>query len=101
MKLVLLTFALMELCLVCSASLKSYENFKVYSITCETQDDVENMKRWELNPMVDFWSLPGVNKTIDVLVHPSLQIRLEAFLSYETIGYEILIGNFGKFVESV
>lgn len=79
----------------------NYENFKVYSILCETQSDVEKIKLWQHNnPMVDFWSAPGVNKSADIFIDPPLQTKLEEFLSFEAINYEILIENVGKLVES-
>lgn len=61
--------------------------------------DVETMKYWQHNPYVEFWSSPGVNKTSNVLVHSSMQINFEKFLSFENFNYEILIENVGKLVE--
>lgn len=78
---------------------KSYEYFKVYSVSCERKSDVESIKFWEHNPLVDFWSFPGVNKTNSILVDPSLQMEFEEFLSYENFNYEILIENVGKLVD--
>lgn len=78
---------------------KSYEYFKVYSVTCESRSDVESLKFLEQNPLVDFWSLPGVNKTSNILVDPSFQLEFEEFLSYENFNYEILIENVGKLVD--
>ena len=61
--------------------------------------DVGSIKFWEHNPLVDFWSLPGLNKTNNILVDPSLQLEFEKFLSYENFNYEILIENVGKLVD--
>lgn len=80
-------------------SLKSYDNFKVYSVQYLSMENVETMKYWEHNPYVDFWSFPGVNKTSNVMVAPSMQINFENFLSFENFNYEILIKNVGKLVE--
>lgn len=79
---------------------KSYENFKLYSVSCLTRGDVENMKLWEHRHQADFWSSPGINKTNNVLVDPSLQSKFEEFLSFGNFNYEILIENVGKLVES-
>lgn len=75
---------------------KSYENFKVYSVPCESRIDVESLRFWEHNPLVDFWTLPGVNKTTSILVDPSLESEFQQFLSYENFNYEILIENVGE-----
>lgn len=80
-------------------SLKSYDKFKVYSIQYRSMKDVETMKYWQHNPYVEFWNSPGVNKTGNVLVHPSMQINFEKFLSFENFNYEILIENVEKLVE--
>lgn len=79
---------------------KSYEDFKVYSVSYARQSDVENIKFWEHNPRVDFWSSPGVNKTNHILVDPKRQREFEEFLSFEKFNYGILIENVGKLVES-
>jgi Carboxypeptidase activation peptide len=78
------------------AQSKSYENFKVYSVYCESRNDVESLKFWELNPMIDFWTSLGANKTTSILVDPSLEGEFEEFLSYENFNYEILIENVGE-----
>lgn len=82
-----------------TCSSKSYVNFKVYSVQYRSMENVEAMKYWEHNPYVDFWSFPGVNKTNNVMVAPSMQINFENFLSFENFNYEILIENVGKLVE--
>lgn len=79
--------------------LKSYDKFKVYSVQYQSKEDVETMKYWAHNPYVDFWSSPGVNKTNNVLVDPSMQMNFEKFLSFENFNYEILIENVGRLVE--
>lgn len=94
---ILLAFAILKIEFACCYS-KSYEYFKVYAISYETQSDVENIKFWEHNPLIDFWSLPGVNKTNNILVDPSLQSDFEEFLSLENFNYRILIENVGKLV---
>lgn len=75
---------------------KSYEYFKVYSVTCETKSEVERMKFWDNKPMVDFWSLPGVNRTSKILVGPEMQPVFEDFLLNENFNYKILIANVGR-----
>lgn len=80
-------------------SLKSYDEFKVYSVQYQSMKDVETMNYWEHNPYVDFWSSPGINKTNNVLVDPSMQRKFEEFLSFENFNYDILIENVGKLVE--
>lgn len=80
--------------------LKTYKDFKLYSISCESQSDVEVLKFWEHSHLVDFWSRPAVNKLNQILVNPTLQPEFEQFLSYENFNYEILIENVGKLVFS-
>lgn len=79
-----------------TAICKSYENFKVYDILCVKPSDVKSLRFWEQNPLIDFWTLPGVNKTARVLVAPSLETDFEKFLSYENFNYKILIENVGQ-----
>ena len=75
---------------------KSYEYFKVYSVTCETKSEAESMMIWNHNPLVDFWSLPGVNRISKILVGPDIQPVFEDFLLSENFNYEILIANVGR-----
>lgn len=75
---------------------KSYEGFKVYSVISEKLNDVESLKWWEHNPSIDFWSLPGINKTSNILVHPDHQKEFEEFLSNENFNHKILIENVQK-----
>lgn len=82
-----------------ACSLRSYDEFKVYSVQYQSMKDVEAMHYWEHNPYVDFWSSAGVNKTNNVMVDPSMQTKFEEFLSIENFNYEILIENVGKLVE--
>lgn len=79
-----------------NVELKTYENFKVYSVSCGTKSDVESLKFWDHNPLIDFWTFPGINKTTNILVDPSLESKFEEFLSYENFNYEILIENVGE-----
>lgn len=79
---------------------KTYEKFKVYSVVSETLGDIENLRFWERSQQIDFWSLPGINKTTSILVDPRLQPEFEEFLSNENFNYEILIENVGKLVDS-
>lgn len=95
----ILLFALATLSTATAAS-KSYENFKLYEVLCVTSSDVEALIVWERNPLIDFWALPGVNKSAAVLVAPSLVKDFEDFLSDENFNYEILIENVGQWVES-
>lgn len=92
------------ICMLLSQSawcyLKTYKDFKLYSISCESQSDIEVLKFWEHNVDVDFWSPPRLNKLNHILVDPSLQPEFEEFLSYENFNYEILIENVGKLVIS-
>lgn len=94
----LLAFAFLRSEFACCHT-KSYDDYKVYAISYETQSDVKNIKFWEHNPLVDFWSLPGVNKTNNILVNPSLQTDFEKFLSLENFNYEILIENVEELVD--
>lgn len=75
---------------------KSYEKFKVYSVYFKALSEVENVLYWQHNPLIDFWSQPGINKTNNILVDPSVQMEFERFLSNEKFNYEILIENVGK-----
>lgn len=92
----------LAICLLLSqlawCDLKTYKDFKLYSIFCESQSDVKVLKFYEHNHLVDFWSRPGVNKFNQILVHPTLQPEFEEFLSHENFNYEILIENVGKLV---
>lgn len=74
----------------------SYENFKVYLVSFRMKSDVESLNFWIENPMIDFWSLPAVNKSATILVGPSMHSQFEEFLSSENFNYEILIENVGR-----
>lgn len=93
--------SLLVVALVQIDALKTYENFKVYSVVSESLGDIESLRFWERNHLVDFWSLPGINKTTDILVDPQLQPAFEEFLSFENFNYEILIENVGKLVDPI
>lgn len=92
---------LLLIALVHIDALRTYENFKVYSVLSESVDDIESLRFWEHNHQVDFWSLPGVNKTTSIMVDPQLQPTFEEFLSSENFNYEILIENVGKLVDPI
>lgn len=72
---------------------KSYNNCKVYSVLCEKDSHLDNLILWEDNPFIDFWSLPGPNKTSSVLVDPKMQQQFEEFLMSGNYNYKILIDN--------
>ena len=48
------------------------------------------------NQCIDFWSMPGPNKTSNVLVDPRMQLEFEEFLIQGNYNYKILIDNVQK-----
>lgn len=75
---------------------KSYENFKVYSLFCECKNDVETLQFWIHHPMIDFWNLPGVNRSANILINPAIESKFKDFLFHENFNYEVLIENVGR-----
>lgn len=84
---------------IIQCSIKTYDAFKVFSIYCE-KSNIESLKFWEHHSLIDFWSQPGINKTSQVLVDPSLQSEFEEFLLCGNFNYETLIENVGKLASS-
>lgn len=72
---------------------KSYNNCKVYSVLCEKDTHLDNLILWEDNQYIDFWSLPGPNKTSSILVDPRMQHEFEEFLIDGNYNYKILIND--------
>lgn len=79
-----------------SQTFKSYNNCKVYSVLCEKDTHLDNLILWENNPFIDFWSLPGTNKTSSILVDPRIQHEFEEFLIKGNYNYNVLIDNVEK-----
>ena len=81
------------------AEIKSYEGFKVYAVHYETKRDLESIKYFEHNPLVDFWSSPGINKTNHISVDPSMQLAFEEFLANGNFDFKVLVENVQEWVE--
>jgi hypothetical protein len=71
----------------------SYQNFKLYSVLCLTKSDVDRLKLWDHNPLIDFCSSPGVNRTSNIVIAPDIESKFVDFLSVENFNYEVLIEN--------
>ncbi|XP_055704362.1 carboxypeptidase B-like [Phlebotomus papatasi] len=92
-------FGLYAILLALSLSLchaKSYENYKVYQVSPEKEDDLRVLIPWTEREGVDFWDTSAEPR---IMVSPVGQQEFEDFLQLSKLPYTVVIENVEETVE--
>uniref|UniRef100_A0A499FTV7 Peptidase M14 domain-containing protein n=1 Tax=Anopheles arabiensis TaxID=7173 RepID=A0A499FTV7_ANOAR len=99
MKLLAVLVFLFTVGTVCRAEQQKFENYKLYSLYVEDDEQAEELHNWYADGKLDFWSYGTLNDSVTVMVQPDLQEYFEAMLDDVQLESELVEENVQSLLE--
>uniref|UniRef100_A0A182YKX0 Peptidase M14 domain-containing protein n=3 Tax=Anopheles stephensi TaxID=30069 RepID=A0A182YKX0_ANOST len=85
--------------IVCRAEQQKFDNYKLYTLYVEDDEQAEELHNWYVNGNLDFWSYGTLNDSVTVMVNPELQEYFEAMLDDVQLESELVEENVQSLLE--
>ncbi|XP_050072915.1 carboxypeptidase B-like [Anopheles maculipalpis] len=99
MKLLTLVVLLFSASIVCRAVQQKFDNYKLYTLYVEDDEQAEELHNWYTNGNLDFWSYGTLNDSVTVMISPGLQEYFEAMLDDVQLESELVEENVQSLLE--
>ncbi|XP_052895872.1 uncharacterized protein LOC128303059 [Anopheles moucheti] len=99
MKLLTLVVLLFSASIVCRAEYQKFDNYKLYTLYVEDDEQAEELHDWYANGQLDFWSYGTLNESVTVMINPELQTYFETMLDEVELESELVEENVQSLLE--
>uniref|UniRef100_A0A4Y0BR26 Peptidase M14 domain-containing protein n=1 Tax=Anopheles funestus TaxID=62324 RepID=A0A4Y0BR26_ANOFN len=93
MKLLTLVVLLFSAIIVCQAENKKFDNYKLYTLYVEDDEQAEELHKWYSSGNLDFWSYGMLNESVTVMISPELQTYFETMVDEVQLESELVEEN--------
>uniref|UniRef100_A0A182QII8 Peptidase M14 domain-containing protein n=1 Tax=Anopheles farauti TaxID=69004 RepID=A0A182QII8_9DIPT len=90
---------LLSVGIACQAEYQKFENYKLYTLYVEDDEQAEELHDWYSNGNLDFWSYGSINDSVTVMVNPQLQSYFEEMLDEVQLESELIEENVQSLLE--
>ncbi|CAL8071094.1 unnamed protein product [Orchesella dallaii] len=87
-----------------SVGMRRYERHKIFSVTADTSEKLKFLEQLQAHPfpdgsLVDFWSLPGLDKETDIMVAPTNEQAFKELMDENGISFEVKVDDVQTLIE--
>uniref|UniRef100_A0A182MWB1 Peptidase M14 domain-containing protein n=1 Tax=Anopheles culicifacies TaxID=139723 RepID=A0A182MWB1_9DIPT len=93
MKLLTSVVLLFSASIVCRAEFQKYDNYKLYTLYVEDDEQAEELHDWYADGRLDFWSYGTLNESVTVMINPEMQTIFETMLDEVQLESELVEEN--------